>query len=353
MNADKFNMIAGSAIGALLVFLLLGFFSSQIFGTFAVGHHEPASHAFAVKLENPTVEDTGGIDYAALVANADLAKGEKLFSKCKACHKTEEGAHGVGPSLYGVVGRDVGALGDYGYSPAMSGHGGTWDLETLSAFLENPKGEVPGTKMGFAGLKKPQDRVDLIAWLNEDDGSPIELAAAPAETATDAGDASHGEAASEAEAAPAATDDAEAAPAATDDSSEAPAEGADNTQVAAAPAGGQYSDLIAAIDVKAGEKAFRKCKACHKLDEGKNGVGPSLYDIVGHPVGAVEGYNYSSAMADKGGDWTVDELMSFLESPKSYVPGTKMSFAGVKKPQDRMNIIGYLNEVGGSPVPLQ
>jgi len=98
-------------------------------------------------------------------ASGDAAKGEKVFKKCKACHKTGEGENATGPSLYQVVGRKVASIQGFGYSSGMSNLGGTWTPEHLDAFLTKPKDLVPDTKMSFAGLKKEQDRADLIAYL--------------------------------------------------------------------------------------------------------------------------------------------------------------------------------------------
>jgi cytochrome c len=93
-----------------------------------------------------------------------VGAGEKVFGKCKACHKID-GSNGTGPHLDGVMGRAVGSVDGFGYSDGMKAHGGNWDPEALNAFLENPKGNVPGTKMSFAGLPKPEDRANLIAYL--------------------------------------------------------------------------------------------------------------------------------------------------------------------------------------------
>ena len=174
MNSHKVNMYAGAVIGSLLVFLLLNFFTDLIY--VGRGHSEHEQLAFAVAVEESTgATEAVAVDYAALAAAADPAKGEKVFSKCKSCHQVAEGANGVGPNLYRVVGRGIGAADGYGYSDAMKGHGGTWDLESLSHFLESPKGFVPGTKMSFAGIPKPEDRVNLIAYLNQVGGAPIPL----------------------------------------------------------------------------------------------------------------------------------------------------------------------------------
>lgn len=115
----------------------------------------------------------------------------------------------------------------------------------------------------------------------------------------------------------------------------APAEGA-------AEAGPPFEELLAAADPAAGEKVFGKCKACHHVD-GKNATGPHLNGVVGRNHGAVEGFGYSDAMiASKAEAWTPDHLNEFLTNPKGYMPGTKMSFAGLPKAQDRANVVAYL-----------
>ena len=106
------------------------------------------------------------------------------------------------------------------------------------------------------------------------------------------------------------------------------------------------SDEIAAK----GEKQFRKCKACHKMEDGKNGVGPHLAGIVGRGVADVDGYNYSSAMGDYGSDaekvWDASLLDQYLEKPKDLIAGTKMAFAGIKKEDDRKALICWLANHG-------
>lgn len=107
---------------------------------------------------------------AANAAEGDVAKGEKLFKRCAACHSLEEGKRKVGPSLYGVFGRTSGTLAGFRYSPAMQKAGIVWSEETLDPYLENPRANVKGTKMIFPGLKKPQDRADVIAYLKANTG---------------------------------------------------------------------------------------------------------------------------------------------------------------------------------------
>ena len=101
----------------------------------------------------------------------DAEAGEKVFRKCMACHSLEEGQNRVGPSLHGVVGRDVASVEDFGYSDAILawGEGKTWDAELLDAYIEDPRGLVDGTKMIFAGLDEEQDRNDVIAYLDATD----------------------------------------------------------------------------------------------------------------------------------------------------------------------------------------
>ena len=103
-------------------------------------------------------------------AEGDTAHGKKVFNKCKACHTLQAGKHRVGPSLGGVIGRTAGTEPGYKYSKAMKAYGESgivWSSETLDAYLENPRKVVKGTRMAFPGLKKPQGRIDLIAYLKQ------------------------------------------------------------------------------------------------------------------------------------------------------------------------------------------
>ena len=106
-----------------------------------------------------------GPDFAELYAMADTSKGEKVFGKCKACHKLADGANGTGPHLWNVVDREVSVVEGYRYSGALVKVAQVWSPENLDGFLKKPKAYAPGTKMGFAGLKKPADRANLIAYL--------------------------------------------------------------------------------------------------------------------------------------------------------------------------------------------
>lgn len=122
---------------------------------------------------------------------------------------------------------------------------------------------------------------------------------------------------------------------------EAPAAEAPAGETAAA-GGATASFAGMTTDAAAGERVFALCRSCHVLDEGVNRVGPSLHNIVGRQAGSVAGFNYSDANKNSGVTWTPDVLFEYLEDPKGFMPGTKMAFPGIKNPQDRANLIAYL-----------
>lgn len=101
--------------------------------------------------------------------------------------------------------------------------------------------------------------------------------------------------------------------------------------------------LYAEADASAGEGLWRNCRACHALEEGRHGTGPSLYAIVGRQIDAIEGFNYSGALEQLGEIWTVEVLNTFLENPRAAAPGTTMGYAGMRSLQDRLNLIAYLD----------
>ena len=162
--------IVGALCGALLIFLMGNWAGSALYSS-GGGHGGEYQQAYKID----TGSDDGDGDEAAedgpsmdeMMASAEVSKGEKVFGKCKACHKIEDGANSTGPFLYGVVGRDVGGAAGYtSYSGALKEVADVWTAENLFAFLESPKGFAPGTSMAFSGLKKPQDRVNLIMYLD-------------------------------------------------------------------------------------------------------------------------------------------------------------------------------------------
>lgn len=161
--------VLGGVCGALLIFLL-GKWAAELIYHVGGGHGDTAQSYVIEVEEEDSAEEEETVDFVTLYASADAAKGGKVFGKCRSCHKLDDGANGTGPHLYNVVGRDVGSVDGFGYSGALSAVAEIWDPETLYAFLENPKSYAKGTSMSFAGLKKPADRVNLIAYLEANGG---------------------------------------------------------------------------------------------------------------------------------------------------------------------------------------
>ena len=113
------------------------------------------------------------------------------------------------------------------------------------------------------------------------------------------------------------------------------------------------ASLMAMGDIASGEKIFKKCAACHSIvKDGKNKIGPALYNVVGRQVGGVNDYKYSKALLAYGKNWTFEELNGFLIKPAKYIKGTKMSYAGLRKEKDRASVILYLNQNNDNPKPL-
>jgi len=111
--------------------------------------------------------------------------------------------------------------------------------------------------------------------------------------------------------------------------------------------------LLASASVDKGQKIFKKCSACHTYNkEGANKVGPNLWNLINSPKANVEGFAYSKELAEFGGQWGYEELAQFLYKPKEYIKGTKMNFGGLKKVQDRANLVLFLREQSDNPAPL-
>ena len=103
-----------------------------------------------------------------------------------------------------------------------------------------------------------------------------------------------------------------------------------------------FSDVYASADAGAGERLWRQCSACHKLEPGANGTGPYLHGLVDRPKNAADGYNYSDALASLDGAWTPENISAFIANPKEYAPGTKMAYRGMSDVEDRANLIAYI-----------
>ena len=111
--------------------------------------------------------------------------------------------------------------------------------------------------------------------------------------------------------------------------------------------------IMAMGDIASGEKIFKKCAACHSIvKDGKNKIGPALYNVVGRKVGEVSDYKYSKALMSYEKNWTFEELNGYLLKPAKWIKGTKMAFAGLRKEKDRASVIKYLNQNSDNPLPL-
>jgi cytochrome c len=165
-------------------------------GIVALGSSIVASEAFhrarpekmGYPIEGVEVESEGGAEAEKPIefylASADPAKGANVFKKCTACHNAEQGGpNALGPNLWGVLGEPIGQGRGFAFSDALAKVGGTWNWNNLSDWLHSPKNFAPGTKMTFAGISNPQDRADVIAYLNQQSSNPLPLPAAPAEAA--------------------------------------------------------------------------------------------------------------------------------------------------------------------------
>ncbi len=393
--------------------------------------------------------DEGEFDLAAALAEA--TPNDKSVKKCNACHTYEQGGGDkIGPNLWNIVGQPKAAVEGFSYSASLSSAGGNWSYDELFAFLSDPKGVMPGTKMTFAGLKKPAQAAAAIAYMRTLSDAPIALPEAIAvpeevmeaaadvvedgmeamqdvadtvsetleegvedtpeameeatdaaeDTATDAAETEAvvedaatviDDAAAETEAVvtEAVVDEAaaviadaaeeteavvEEAAALVDDAAVPVAETADDvtetaaetTKVAAvateevvAPveeavteaaesAATATEDAAASVaamvgDPIAGVKVSKKCATCHTFDVGGgNKVGPNLWGIVGSAKGSRAGYKYSAALAGAGGTWTEADLDAYSTNPRAFLPGTKMTFAGIKREKDRANLVAFL-----------
>lgn len=168
---------AGALVTTALVAVVASVTGSAIFATEA-----PATPGYEIALADPsatTAEKAAPKSLHELMASADAAAGQAVFKKCSACHDASSGGpNKVGPNLFGVVGRPVASHEGFTYSDGMKTHadgGKTWTFEDLDKYLTNPKTEVPGNKMAFAGLKKEEDRANLLAWLNSQSPAPQPL----------------------------------------------------------------------------------------------------------------------------------------------------------------------------------
>lgn len=185
MDSFELNKIAGAVLGTLTLTLGLGIFSEILFAPEA-----PAKPGYEIAVPDGPAEAQPAaavsVPIEELFAKASIEKGANIAKRCASCHNFQEGAGPkVGPDLYGVVDRPVASAPGFAYSAGMKAHGGNWTPQALNTFLTNPKADVPGTAMAFAGIPKEMERADLIAYLNSLSKDPKPLptatAAAPAD----------------------------------------------------------------------------------------------------------------------------------------------------------------------------
>ena len=177
MNSFEINKLISSIIFVILVIIGINKLADVIYNVKA-----PEEYAYKVvtetkeinKDDNAKAESVDNIK--DLLALGSINHGKNMFKKCAACHSVSKGGgNKIGPTLWGVIGRKAGSIGNYKYSKAMSGFGKTWDFEAVNNFLIKPKDYIKGTKMAYVGLKKGKDRASIILYLNEQGDSPLPL----------------------------------------------------------------------------------------------------------------------------------------------------------------------------------
>ncbi len=171
------TQVAGAVVLAVLVTGAIIKFSDVFYGkpedgargyTVDIAGTPAAAPTTAVSSGGAATASGKPVDIALYLAKADLKLGEQLIKRCQACHNFAKGGpNGVGPNQYGLVGRKTASVTGFDYSDAMKKKGGTWTFQALSDFLTSPKNIVPGTKMGFAGFARPEERAAVIAYINK------------------------------------------------------------------------------------------------------------------------------------------------------------------------------------------
>ena len=178
MDSFEINKIVAAILLVALLIIGLGKLSDVVFYV-----EKPKTPGYAVEVEQTISSSTTAsevvekeVDIVALMAMGDIASGEKIFKKCAACHSiVKDGKNKIGPALYNVVGRKVGAVSDYKYSKALISYEKNWTFEELNGYLLKPAKWIKGTKMAFAGLRKEKDRASVILYLNQNSDEPLPL----------------------------------------------------------------------------------------------------------------------------------------------------------------------------------
>ena len=175
MDSFEINKLLTAVLVVFLVIFGIGKISDIVFHV-----EKPNTSAYKVEFaevdQAKTSSSVQTVDIAALLALGSVEDGQKVFKKCSACHSIKKGGrNNIGPALYNVLGRNIGALEDYKYSKALIAFGKDWTFEEMNNFLIKPTSYIKGTKMAFAGLKKEKDRASVILYMNSNADSPLDL----------------------------------------------------------------------------------------------------------------------------------------------------------------------------------
>tara|TARA_A100000164_G_scaffold378117_1_gene418926 strand:+ start:1790 stop:2320 length:531 start_codon:yes stop_codon:yes gene_type:complete len=175
MDSFEFNKIVAAIILTVVVVISLDKISEIVFKV-----DKPTVAGYKVDLETAMAANTGDessqLDIQAFFASASIEKGKSVFKKCAACHSIKKGGkNNIGPALYSVVGRNIAGIDGYKYSKALVAYGKQWNVDELNGFLLKPAKWIKGNKMGFAGLKKEEDRASVILYLNSNGDLPLDL----------------------------------------------------------------------------------------------------------------------------------------------------------------------------------
>ena len=175
MDSFEINKVLAAVLVVFLVVFGIGKISDIVFHV-----EKPNTSAYKVEFAeadgSATSTSVQTVDIAALLALGSVEHGQKVFKKYSACHSIKKGGrNNIGPALYNVLGRNMGALEDYKYSKALIAFGKDWTFNEMNSFLIKPTSYIKGTKMAFAGLKKEKDRASVILYMNANSDSPLNL----------------------------------------------------------------------------------------------------------------------------------------------------------------------------------
>ena len=175
MDSFEINKIIAAVLMVVILVIGIDKVSDIIFHV-----EKPKTPGYAVDIEQASTTSTETteekIDIAAFMTMGDIATGEKVFKKCKSCHSIKKGGgNKIGPALWNVMFRKVGAIADYKYSKALMSYGKEWSWEEMNGFLIKPSKWIPNNKMGFAGIKSEKDRASVILYLNQNSDNPRPL----------------------------------------------------------------------------------------------------------------------------------------------------------------------------------